>query len=226
MSRNGSGTYNLPAGNPVITGSTISSTWANSTLSDIASALTGSIASDGQTVPSANLPMDSYIHTGVGDATLVDEYAAAGQVQNSQFTYLTGITGSDTIIATASLGMNQYYEGQRFSFIPVDNNSGPATLNINGIGAKDIYINGSPLQAGDILGLEVAEVFYDGFRFQLLNSKQVISEVVYGMIIIWHGTLLDVPEGWYVCDGTNGTPDLSASFVTDGVDSYPYIMKA
>jgi hypothetical protein len=49
MSRNGSGTYTLPAGNPVVTGTTISSTWANNTLSDMATAITGSIAADGQT---------------------------------------------------------------------------------------------------------------------------------------------------------------------------------
>jgi len=49
MSRNGSGIYSLPSGNPVVTGTTISSAWANTTLSDIATALTGSIASDGQT---------------------------------------------------------------------------------------------------------------------------------------------------------------------------------
>ena len=49
MSRNGSGTYTLPAGNPVVTGTTISSTWANNTLSDIQNALTQSIAADSQT---------------------------------------------------------------------------------------------------------------------------------------------------------------------------------
>ena len=49
MSRNGSGTYTLPAGNPVVTGTTISSTWANNTLADMATAITGSVAADGQT---------------------------------------------------------------------------------------------------------------------------------------------------------------------------------
>jgi hypothetical protein len=49
MSRNGNGVYNLPSSNPVVTGTTISSTWANNTLSDIATALTNSIAADGQT---------------------------------------------------------------------------------------------------------------------------------------------------------------------------------
>ena len=49
MSRNGSGLYNLPAGNPVVSGTTITSSWANTTLTDIATALTGSVAADGQT---------------------------------------------------------------------------------------------------------------------------------------------------------------------------------
>lgn len=57
MSRNGSGVYTLPAGNPVVTGTSISSTWANNTMNDIATALTGSVASDGQTTMSGNLNM-------------------------------------------------------------------------------------------------------------------------------------------------------------------------
>ena len=64
MSRNGSGVYNLPAGNPVVTGTTISSTWANNTLSDIATALTGSVAADGQTTMTGNLPMGNNKITG------------------------------------------------------------------------------------------------------------------------------------------------------------------
>ena len=57
MSRNGSGTYSLPAGNPVTGGTTITSTWANNTLSDIASALTQSLSIDGQTTMTGTLPM-------------------------------------------------------------------------------------------------------------------------------------------------------------------------
>lgn len=46
MPRSG-GVYSLPAGNPVVTLTTISSTWANTTMSDIANALTGSLPTDG-----------------------------------------------------------------------------------------------------------------------------------------------------------------------------------
>ena len=69
MSRNGSGTYSLPAGNPVVTNTTITSTWANTTLSDIATALTGSLAADGQTVATGALQMGAYKITGMADPT-------------------------------------------------------------------------------------------------------------------------------------------------------------
>lgn len=70
MSRNGSGTYQLPAGNPVVTGTTISSTWANNTLQDIATALSGSIAADGQTPITGAL-------VGIGDTV---SFGGTGQI--------------------------------------------------------------------------------------------------------------------------------------------------
>lgn len=47
MPRNASSIYSLPAGNPVIPGTVIATAWANSTLTDIATALTNSLSTDG-----------------------------------------------------------------------------------------------------------------------------------------------------------------------------------
>lgn len=69
MSRNGSGIYSLPTGNPVVTGTTITSNWANTTLSDLATAMTGSVASDGQTPITGNLQMGGNKVTGMGPGT-------------------------------------------------------------------------------------------------------------------------------------------------------------
>jgi microcystin-dependent protein len=86
MSRNGSGIYNLPTGNPVVTGTTITSNWANTTLSDISTALTGSIASDGQTPVTGNLQMGGNLITGMGagvsstDAVTVAQLAGVNSV--------------------------------------------------------------------------------------------------------------------------------------------------
>lgn len=82
MSRNGTGTYSLPAGNPVVTGTTISSVAFNNTMGDIATALTGSVAADGQTPMTGQLDMNSnkIINlaegTTTGNAVEFDQFAA------------------------------------------------------------------------------------------------------------------------------------------------------
>jgi hypothetical protein len=81
MSRNGSGTYSLPAGNPVVTGTSISSTWANTTLTDIATALTGSLAADGQTTATGALKMGSQKVTGMAAGSV-----SGDAVEYTQFT--------------------------------------------------------------------------------------------------------------------------------------------
>lgn len=47
MPRDGSGNYTLPAGNPVVTGTTVSSAWANTTMSDVAVQLNNVLTRDG-----------------------------------------------------------------------------------------------------------------------------------------------------------------------------------
>ena len=112
MSRNGSGTYSLPAGNPVITGTTISSTWANTTLNDIANALTGSVASDGQTPMSGNLNMASNKIVNLTNGTLTTDAATVGQVTTALGNYIPtsaiGVTVEAydaTILKSADIGV-------------------------------------------------------------------------------------------------------------------------
>ena len=45
--------------------------------------------------------------------------------------------------------------------------------------------------------------------------KQVPS----GAIVIWSGAITDIPEGWVLCDGNNGTPNLLDKFVKCVPDS-------
>jgi microcystin-dependent protein len=40
------------------------------------------------------------------------------------------------------------------------------------------------------------------------------------IIIIWSGTIQNIPDGWYLCDGTNNTPNLRDRFVVGAGSSY------
>lgn len=168
MARNGSGTYSLPAGNPVVTGTTISSTTQNSTMSDIATALTNSVAANGETPITANLPMSGYKHTGVAVGSALTDYARLDQTQNATPQWLTSISGADTIVGTAAPVPSAYAAGQTFRFTSAGANTGAVTLNISSLGAKAITKNGTTaLIAGDIPSGAVVTVTYDGTQFQL-----------------------------------------------------------
>jgi microcystin-dependent protein len=41
-----------------------------------------------------------------------------------------------------------------------------------------------------------------------------------GVILIWSGSAENIPEGWILCDGQNGTPDLRDRFVVGAGASY------
>jgi hypothetical protein len=171
LSRNGSGTFTLVAGNPVSSGTTISSTWANNTLSDIASALTQSVSKDGQTTWTGNMPAGGYKITGLANGSAATDSATLGQVQAGAVTLLGGVAGTvDVITATTSPAITGYAAGQAFRFVSTGANTGAVTLNLNGLGAKAVTKQGTTaLAAGDIPSSAVAEVVYDGTQFQLIN---------------------------------------------------------
>ena len=62
-----SGTFSLYSpGNPVVTGTTIASSWANNTLTQIATGLTTCVLKDGTQTITANIPMAGFVFTGLG----------------------------------------------------------------------------------------------------------------------------------------------------------------
>jgi hypothetical protein len=42
-----------------------------------------------------------------------------------------------------------------------------------------------------------------------------------GLVVMWSGPLGALPEGWALCDGTNGTPDLRGRFIRGATDAEP-----
>lgn len=172
MPRNGSGTYNLPGGNPVVTQTLITSSWANTTMADLAAAISQSLSKDGQTVPTANLPMGGFRHTGAGDPADRTSYQTLGAAQDGKEGRVTTVAGANTITGNLPGSPSALVTGMRVQLIPVLNNTGPATLNINGIGNKAITTTaGSPLTAGVLVAGKPYELMYDGVKFIILAGS-------------------------------------------------------
>lgn len=51
------------------------------------------------------------------------------------------------------------------------------------------------------------------------NSVQQVA-IPSGAVVVWNGLITNIPVGWKLCDGTNGTPDLRDRFVVGAGSSY------
>jgi hypothetical protein len=173
MSFNGSGTFLInTAGQPVVSGTVISSTAFNSLTADLATGLSTCITKDGQTTPTANIPMGSNKITGLAVGTDATDAATLSQVQSTTAKLITSISGTDTITGALSPSLAAYAAGQMFYFVAAGANTGAVTLNINSLGAKAVTRDGSTaLIAGDIASGEMVVVVYDGTRFQMLSPN-------------------------------------------------------
>lgn len=47
----------------------------------------------------------------------------------------------------------------------------------------------------------------------IVTRVNAIEEFPSGGIIMWSGTIANIPSGWNLCDGTNSTPDLTDRFI-------------
>lgn len=92
---------------------------------------------------------------------------------------------------------------------------------INGLNTSNPLSTDTVSQADDHLRL-IKSVLKN--TFPNLNAPvtatpaQLNSPVPVGGVIMWTGAT--IPTGWYLCDGTNGTPDLRDRFIVGSGSSY------
>lgn len=94
------------------------------------------------------------------------------QVVNSQLITYYGVDSgaANAYILTATTPYTTYQNGELIYFVAANTNTGPSTLNVNGLGVIPIVtITGSPIGAGQIQAGIMAQVIYFNGNFQLLS---------------------------------------------------------
>jgi hypothetical protein len=87
------------------------------------------------------------------------------------FNNLITVTGTNDLIGTSVPPYTSYVAGMTLSFIPVATNTGAVTIDIDGLGAKNIFVgNASALTGSELVAGQIANLEYDGTRFQLFTS--------------------------------------------------------
>ena len=76
-------------------------------------------------------------------------------------------------------------------------------------------LTGTPLAPTASSGTSTTQIASTAFV-----TAAVAAAFPSGGIIIWSGSVASVPSGWYLCNGSNGTPDLRDKFVVGAGSTY------
>lgn len=132
--------------------------------------------------------------------SLAQAYLDIEELKAAEMVYFGEDAGvNDDYAVTIPNFPSAYAKGQRVVFQANTINTGPATLNINGLGAVTIKKDyNQDLADGDIYANEIVDVTHDGTYFQVTARRQQGSPT--GMIAPFGG--VSAPSGWLICDGS------------------------
>ena len=187
MSYNGSGTFALTNGvnhgatvfeQDAAAGVNVVADRMDVCLQDIANGLTKAYCKDGQSTPTANLPMGTFKFTGLGAGSARTDSVNLGQIQDGAVLW-GGASGGATPAYTISLTppITAYVDGMTIQFGADKDSAGNDTLNVNGVGAKRIAVTTGAEYIGalDIKQYAVATVVWDAANdiWRLLNPQRL-----------------------------------------------------
>jgi microcystin-dependent protein len=147
------------------------------------------------------------------DAQETNDAGVSETISRSKSTYSLGINKT-TLSTTLHVG-------------------GSATIDNNLSVTEDTAITGTTTMTGKVTAqneLEVTETIIANTDIQAqanINTQSKVQErgcdlVPEGSIIMWNGVHTSIPNGWALCNGSNGTPDLRNRFIVAAGSNYSY----
>ena len=230
MPYNGSGTYSLyTPGNPIVTGTTISSTTMNSTLSDVATALSNVITRDGQSPATANISMGSNKITGLAAPTVAGDAlvygSSLGAVTATTGTFSGAVSGTTGTFSGAVSGTTGTFSGN----VQMASANGSCLAGLRnrlingGFSVNQRAVSGTVTLAAGAYGHDRWKAGASGCTYTFATSANVTT------LTISAGSLIQVIEGINLETGTYclswsgtatakiGAGSLSASGVTGSI---------
>jgi len=163
--------------------------------------LENAVLKSGQTLNEVNLDQ-------LGEA--MGRYGAGG----ADFYTDSGIANGYVLTGTLSFITSKiYFDGMRVVFTAGNSSTGASTINVNTIGSVDLKdATGNAIGKDYITDGDTFTAIYNNANseFRIIASSRVLP---FTQISLFAGAIADIPAGWALCDGSNGTPDLRNFFV-------------
>jgi len=201
MSYNGSGTFQInTSGQPVVTGTSISSTVFNALTADLATGLSTAITKDGQTTTTARIPFALGINsTLVTDATNTTSGSiiTAGGVGIAKALYVgttANVAGAVTLGGVATFSAQPIFSSlTASSAVATDASKGLVSVTNTGTG-NNVLATSPTIATPSISSPTISDGTANGVAY--LNGSKVLTT---GSALVFDGTNLGVgvtPAGW------------------------------
>ncbi len=103
---------------------------------------------------------------------------------NSQEVYSADTGTANTFVATLVPAITTYNTGLQVNFVAATGNTGASTLNVNGLGAKNIKRNGNTaLVSSEITAGLLVQAEYDGTSFQPISPLPNTNRTLYNDVV-------------------------------------------
>ena len=128
-----------------------------------------------------------------------------------------GVTNASNIKIGASFALSSYHNGTTYTVTNVDSTLNLITMNpsasvpLFNVGDNITFTN--PFFSGMAEAATKASVDALSGTVTSLNNATAAYVVPSGGIIMWSGSITSIPTGWKLCDGNNGTPNLTNKFI-------------
>jgi len=146
------------------------------------------------------------------NSTVIGNTTAAG-------TGITVANGDKVYVWSDATNFYEIKSGNVTGVVPVLNGGTGVTTST---GTGSVVLSISPTFTGAPIA-PTAAVSTDST--QIATTAFVRDIIPTGVITMWYGSIASIPSGWYLCDGTNSTPDLRARFVV-GANTTTYPVSA
>lgn len=153
------------------------------------------------------------IDKSLGGTTVLNPTSVSGTVNLTATQYQapiivigTSVSGSATLTANITYTIPSGVGGVWSIF---NNTTGSYTITFSNLGGGTT----ETIQQGSRV-----MIYSDGTNIR--KTFEIPDPIPSGVITMWSGSIASIPSGWFLCDGTNGTPNLRDRFVVGAGSTY------
>jgi len=141
---------------------------------DFATGINQCLNKDGSNAATGNLNIGGYKVTNIASGTARTDALSVAQLQDGGVIWCGTSGGSaNAQTLTPSPAITAYAAGQRFLFIAGFSNTAAMTINVSGVGTKNVFLGATNAAVGayGVRANQLYEIIYDGTQFKVLNES-------------------------------------------------------